>query len=531
LFFVSLQGMIPERLRKLEPFVFFLCLLAGTLPVVALRYYPTLDGPAHEYNARLIAHLLKGDAPLLKTYFEFTRGAVPNWTGHIFLLFFNLFLPAFLAEKAILLCYVIGLPLAYRFLLISMKPGNLFLSYLIFPFIYSYFFLMGFYNFNLALVFLFLSAACWIKASTSTGKKPYLLLFFLLACTYFSHIFVFFILIMGIGLYELPDLFKKDKTLPIQKRLRKLIPLFLLAGPFLLLALSYLLGHSRGVNIFLSFHELLTYITHLSPLISFSFTDQLTSSRNILYVLTVLTVLAIFLRLRSFFLSRTNQAVKETFFNRSDSWLALFLILLGLYFLFPDSDGNAGFVSMRLCLLLLLALLTWVSVQKFPEWIIVPAVGFVLFVFNSQIHFHYWKARELNPIVQECHDAGLKLEPNSLVMPLDYSGHWLMSHFANYLGHEKAVVILENYEASTDYFPLVFNWKEFRRPLIGNDSLKGCISYSHELKTKPKQVDYIFVWGQSEDKKDSCNIRTDALIKQFYTLVYKGEWVVLYKLN
>jgi hypothetical protein len=524
---------MPKSLLRLEPFVFFFCVLSGVLPILLLHYYPTLDGPAHQYNARLIAHLLQGDAPLLSAYFEFNREALPNWTGHLFLLFFNLFLPSFLAEKALLLCYVIGLPLTFRYLSTGLHPENKFLTYLIFPFIYSYFFLMGFYNFNLAIVFLFLAVGYWIRLVEKPGGLRYAIMFILIAGTYLSHIFVFFILVMSLGLCELPRLFSKIDSRPYGMRLRKMLTLFLLTFPLILLSCFYLYHHSVPRKDYLPARQLTNYILNMSPLIGFSYTDQVFCSRSVAVLMLLLTVTALSLRIRrSSSQQNTTTAGKSTLFTKGDSWLTLFLILLLLYYVLPDSDGNAGFVSMRLCLLVFLALAVWLSFQKFPLWIVLPAAAAALIIFQAQLRFNYWKTAKLSPIAQECHEASLQIKPNTLIMPLDFSGNWVMSHFSNYLGHEKAVVILENYEASTGYFPLMFNNRgTFRKPLIGDNPMNSCVNFRWKMSPEPKQVDYIFAWGTAEDRKDSCNMQVDSLIKKFYTPAYKGDWVVLYKLK
>jgi hypothetical protein len=519
--------MIPDRFRKFEPFLFILFVIAGMFPVLSTHYFPTLDGPAHQYNARLIHHLLSGDIPVVNWYFTFSTELVPNWFGHVLLYLFNLILPSVMAEKAVLLCYVVGLPLSFRYFITSFNKENVGISYLIFPFVYTLFFLMGFYNFNLALVLLFLASGYWMRSGSHPGWLRYLGMFFLITCTYFAHLFVFVVLLMSLGLYEAGGLVRDYR-----KNLRSAIVLMALCLPCVLLSVVYLKGHVLPERKYVSWKDLTNFIRNMSPLITLNYAAQVKYSRAAMYMVLGLFSSALFLRLRLYF--RTPKETRGSFlaqFNAGDSWLALSPVLLVLYYTLPDSDGIAGYVSLRLCLLFFLALLAWVSWQKLPDWLVIAAIFVSAGVFQNQIRFHSREIKTYDSIAQECHKASGFLQPNTVVMPVNYMSNWMLAHFSNYLGHEKPVVILENYEASLPFFPLRFGDGDFHRSPDLENPMNECTNYPWNQYRGYKTVDYVFSLGNSKDVKDSCTAEVDQLIGKYYTLLYKGNWVKLYGLN
>src|SRR5687768_6062047 len=105
----------PVNMPAAEPLIFYAVLLLNLLPLLVFKFYPSLDGPAHLYNSLLIPEMLKGNE-VLESMLKFNSEPVPNWSGHFILSFFNLFLPGWLAEKMLLIFYVTGLPLSFRYL-------------------------------------------------------------------------------------------------------------------------------------------------------------------------------------------------------------------------------------------------------------------------------------------------------------------------------------------------------------------------------------------------------------------------------
>ena len=56
-----------------EPGLFLLITLVNLLPVLLVKYFPTVDGPAHLYNSKLMAELLGNPSGLLGEYFTIEK--------------------------------------------------------------------------------------------------------------------------------------------------------------------------------------------------------------------------------------------------------------------------------------------------------------------------------------------------------------------------------------------------------------------------------------------------------------------------
>jgi len=123
--------------KKAEAVIFFIVTLLNLYPVLSNQYFPTLDGAAHLYNANIIKELILHPEGAFANYFEFNSSPVPNWTGHFILTFFRFIFPAFLAEKCLLIIYLVGLPYAFRSLVKRLNPKNALGAYFIFPFCYT----------------------------------------------------------------------------------------------------------------------------------------------------------------------------------------------------------------------------------------------------------------------------------------------------------------------------------------------------------------------------------------------------------
>ena len=128
--------------------IFFIALI---LPVLKFRFFLTVDGPAHLYNATIIREMLTGDQSLYTLFFKFNEQLVPNWSGHFLMMLAGFIVPPWIAEKLVLLLIMISLPyVIYRILKTRNIPINGSLL-LILPFTFTLVFYLGFYNYLLGI--------------------------------------------------------------------------------------------------------------------------------------------------------------------------------------------------------------------------------------------------------------------------------------------------------------------------------------------------------------------------------------------
>src|SRR6185295_7687766 len=135
--------------------------------------------------------LLGGDR-LTSRFFLLNPHPVPNWLGHVMLIFLNLFFAGNISERILIALYITALPLSFRYLALTLNKNSAWVSYLVFPFIYSLLFYLGFYNFCIGIPLLFYSIAFLLKNGTDFSTQKIILLASLALLMYFSHIFIFF---------------------------------------------------------------------------------------------------------------------------------------------------------------------------------------------------------------------------------------------------------------------------------------------------------------------------------------------------
>lgn len=519
------------NLKLIEKFLFLIVVLLNIIPVLSYTYFPTMDGPAHLYNSNLITHLLFEDNQQLHEFYKLNTIAVPNWIGHFILSFFNLFLPAFLAEKILLLIYFVGLPYSFRRLIITINPKAVFVSYFIFPFTYSFLFLLGFYNFSLALIFLFIILNFWLKnEDKNMNVRQMIVLFLLLTLTYFSHVFIFVLSLLILGLRVVFTTLIKF-IYNSEKSTSEIISVFIKKSGFILIAalvpitlflIYYFNQDSVSSYSYLDKKELMLQFINLKSLIVYSPLVEQAYTRKIFYLVALLTVYALTVSI-----FKINESIIESSkVKKGDSyfWFFVVILILALFLTVPDSDGDAGYISFRLGYIAYLLVFIWFSYFIFKKWLTYVVVV-VLIGFNLKlVDFYSTVLKDLNKIALDVEATAELIEPNSVVLPINSSSNWLMPHFSNYLGIEKPMVILENYEASTGYFPVNWNINSLQMYLEKKDVIGyKCENWLIHQKASIA-VDYVFILGNEFEPSDVCKSK----LNQFH-LIYETDHIRLYK--
>jgi hypothetical protein len=170
-------------LKSIERLIFFLLLALHLAPLWSVRYFLTIDGPCHLYNAKVLADF-SASADLRDFYESWVYLNLrfePNWFSHFFMkLGFAAGIPAFLNEKLLQTFYVLSFALGLRFAIKKLAPKGVFLSSLGLLFAYHHVFQMGFYNYSLSLAGMFwpLAIGCGAGMPGRRGGKSDSLRFF-----------------------------------------------------------------------------------------------------------------------------------------------------------------------------------------------------------------------------------------------------------------------------------------------------------------------------------------------------------------
>jgi hypothetical protein len=519
-------------MKKLtEKTLFFIVVLINTYPVLKYHYFPTLDGPQHLYNARLMLEMFQGNS-YLSDFFQWNHFPVPNYTGHALLALFQLFLKPYLAEKLLLVIYVTGLPYAFRFLINTLPTKQTLTSFLIFPFVYSYMFYLGFYNFSLALILLFFTIGLWIKFRERLTFLRGLLLFFLCAITYFSHLSVFLTLVVSLFsvlvYFDFVAVVRGDirfKKLFIEFLIKSVKLIIIVAFP-LLLSLVFLAHRPDAIaNEFLPVQMLKNHIVNIQTIIAFVTDTEASWTRIIFYTVVFLMVVTLAIKIIDFIKERKLHRLIST----GDYWLLASLFFLTAYFYLPNSDGWAGYFSFRLLLFAFLFMLLWFASHNIPAIIMIAAIIVV-----SYSHFQLQKLRDpstksLNETAMMIEESSHYIQKNSSIISIDNSGNWIQNHFYNYVGLNKSCLLLNNGEPMMSYFPLVWQLSEDNYWRIDNSGkVDSCHNINHAKAFAKNKIDYLLILGDF-DTTDVCKASTYHYLQEKCDLVFKKEMVRLYK--
>jgi hypothetical protein len=222
------------------------------------------------------------------------------------------------------------------------------------------------------------------------------------------------------------------------------------------------------------------------------------------------------------------------FFKAYDIWLLMSLLLLILYFYLPDATSNGSVISVRFSLLFYLFLIVWLSNVNISKEIQLMTIVCIMLVHFNTNKYYAKILQPMNENIKECRNAANYMAPNSTVIALDYSNTWSHAHFCNYLGIDKPMVVLQNYECNEAYFPLLWNLKKMPQIRLGNlkrSDIKNNYWDTSDDSTKIAMVDYVFVYFGFNQPNDTNTVKIKSNLNQFYSLVSKTNHCSVYKNN
>lgn len=494
------------KMKRFEAILFTAALITHLLPVLLITPFVTLDGAAHLYNAGVLKDLLLDSTSLFHRMHEVNAAPEPNWTGHVFMAVSLILLPALVTEKLILVTILTGMALGFRRLVKILDKERIpWLSWLVFPFLYNFTLLLGFFNFSLAMVILLHGLALWMEyRKDRAGVKVYAWMVFILLLIYFSHLLVF---LLAIGATTLISFFMQEKSIRWPQRIREaLIPL---CGsiPGILLAIAYLMkGGSEELNAGISWLPAEKLIADLLAARMFIIYDFSAEEGITVFFSIFLLVVAV------------STLLHRRFHKHHFPVFLLFASALMLYFIVPDNLASGGIVSVRLLMWLFICFCLWLVTLNPPAVSRIP-IALISFSFSICLIVLHWKTqRALSDVARLYTNAARQIQDRSVVLPLNYSSNWLYSNVHGYMGLNREVLLLDNYEADYGYFPVI--WKQGLRPepILGNfaSSKNPCIQIDRFEKTVGFPVDLVSALQFPAGSTDSCTLSAIEQLNQLY---------------
>lgn len=511
--------------------LFFYFVLIFNLGIVfGTKYFPTFDGGAHAYNANIIYKLLTDNDTIYKDYFQFNSELVPNWTSYVLLFVFRSFLSYGAAEKAILLLFFALTPVLFRSVIKRFSSHNILLSYLIFPFTHFSLLYMGFFNFTLGIMFFFLFIHVYLGLEEKVSIKRMILFFVILSAVFFSHIFVFIAAVILMAVHSGGYLIANYTSIKEQKFrwvINRAINLLAPSALFLYLTISYFVKRpSMGMETFLKVEDINLFFLEVRPIQAFGAAET-PNGVGLFWIIYTLIILTLGKRVFTF----NKETGIKSFFKLNDVFLVLALMFVYFTYTQPNEDGYGGFISIRLALFTYFFILLWLASFNI-------GVKLTLFIMPFYFYFSYRGLRIkkesmafLNDQVKKIDVCAEKIEPNKTLVPFYFADYlWQGLHYCNYLGGEKDVVILNNYEATVGYFPIIWNGDKLPEVVIGNlKSENVCQKWESRPRPVQKKADYVLMFG--EKPGDKCYDDLIRVVWENYVAVARDHDVTLYKLR
>ncbi len=490
------------------------------LPILCFKYFLTGDGPCHMYNAAITWDFLTGNASAFyKDFFLLNKNLNPNWFSHFTLGFLLQIFNAVAAEKIFLSAYIILFILGFRKLILAINKQSLYLLPLASILIYHHVFQMGFYNFSYSFVFFFFIIALWIRHYQNFTNKIILLIGFLLLLVYFTHPAGLFLTLLCLGLFTLATEISGNSTYKtfIKSFFKKCLTLlFVTIVPATLLLLYTIRQGSNTTELSVDKLQLFKSFYELTSLINVNLHERFFG------YFTAGTIALLILI--SFIIK-----VKKKYFSVFDTFFLAAIILFYMYINQPGSIGGVGIVPQRLQFIPYILLIIYLIQFNFKNYLKTGVVVLSLLVTTGFFIFRFPVYKNASEGVEEYLSVNEFIEEGTVVLPLNYTIKgktpdgkiisdqiYLFMHAADYLGAEKELILLGNYEANTGWFPL--KWVSDKNPFWhlgcneGIENIPPCVDINYYENQNDATIDYIITWCLD-----------DELINLEYTQKIMGE--------
>ncbi len=478
--------MVKTAGSRWDRWLFVVLALLYLLPIWAVRFVPTTDGPCHLYNSWLLRQLATGEAPpILEQHYEINPRPFPNWSGQVVMaLLLGVVSPA-AAEKLLASVCVLLFLLGLRYLADAVDPARGWFAFLGFPLVYHWPFQMGFYNFAASLGLFLLSVGFWWRRREGLSLRGTLGLHALLLVCYFSHILSLLLALFAIGVLWLATL-RKDN------RRGHLLQIPLLA-PQALLPLWFIASQEEPTTAG-GWHPAAWwgYLRRLEVLFTFS-PEQVRLGTAVATLFGLLVAWTL-----------VREKVRDRLRPRpEDGFLLLAALFVLLFFVAPEQSAGGSLIKHRLSLFPYLILVPWLAARFAPAGRWVKSTGVVLLTLLALANLA-WLTRWYRALDRETAVFADGLEavaPQTRILALLFDRHGSAAR-VDVFGHavaraalDKALVDWDNYQAATDFFPIRF------KPTVNRPGIWKVYTDPANLWIAPwtGTTEYIYAWEMPPD--------------------------------
>jgi hypothetical protein len=509
-----------RSIREPECAAYIVTTAVALVPIWATAVFPSQDGGAHLYNGYVLAALARGvDAAQYSDIYTLNFAALANWADHVVLALLTSVLSPASAEKVLLSAYVLLFAAAARYAANAIRHDQGWVAHLALPLIFTFSVHMGFYNFILCFPLYFFLIGYYWRHRDGHHRRGLVLL---MLAMYVLHPLAWLFGVLTLTIIVVANARQAHAhghTSP-QTTARRLLHVWLAAAPGAILLLV-LVGNEPSVAAeWQPFPALVRHLYLGGPLWTFGPVDTWFGAA--LFGLFALVTIAAW-RSASADDARTSLAWA------TGAYVALLIVL-------PSQWKSLGLITERVGTF---AFLTWVvalSAQIYTRRI--RAATIVAAQVLALLLIARWTtaAVALEPYVEEYLSIAPHVDPASRVLALNFATRGRapdgarLSHpvapFAHTIGHvgvQRNAVILNDYEALTEVFPL-----EHRSEAA--EALANTLHDPPDLRMADldrferavcRPVDTIVIWQADPDDQ-----RTKALLRMLaddYVLTYVSQ--------
>ena len=469
---------MPTSMRT--GFTIYLLLLILHIGLVWwLPYFPTQDGPSHLYNMMILRDLLHGGKEWGQ-FFTHQLHPVPNLAFEAISYPLLGILSPFVVEKIFVTLYIILSGSAIPFFLLTFGRSPFPLAFMVFPVMFNFTLMMGFYSYVIAIPLFLLSASiAWKYRNCSTVRK-FVVFNSAGIIIFFAHLIPFIFYMMFLLATALSE------SIGVRNAREKIARLSLILSPSIILLLLYFLT-SRGTGA--NMEVIRATIDYLFTDLFFFSTVTFAPLQMVpAYLFSNLVIVGVYMSCKDFISSGWR------FSEKAPEKRALFIfvaMLVLVYFLMPFRFAGGSYFNERLPWVILLAglpLLFLKETETRNKFLAFAGIGTTLLFFCCNVYLFSIQCGTVEEYL-----GGLRTELTKGAYVMNYrtrDAGWtridVLAHAASYYGIYKGTVDIGNYEAGLPYFPVQFRKTlpplpprkqiEFRPEKI-EWSLYPCISY------------------------------------------------------
>jgi|GEM_PF-5095424 len=498
-------------------------------PIWETMYLPHQDGPVHLHNVKMLRDYWSGTDPAVAEIYRLNDWLVPTWFGHLLFYVLTEFVSYFTAQKLVVSAYLLALPLSLVYASRAYGGGAVFPAVFGFAVASNTLLNLGFYMFCWGMVIAMVTVGYWMRRCRTADPRSALILGVLGLLLYHTHMVGFVMVTVAIGVVTLVSLVQDARVLTPRVVINRIGWPLLCWLPAVVMLLLFLLPRQSMPEDAPSALRRLVELGVLTSVASFELYEFFVTGALMLGLCALAALLLV-------------RRVRSAVFEPSDIWLLIACAWLAVYFVAPNtilvSEGGwkgGGYIINRLQLFPVLALVIWVAAQPLNRTLRVGSVAtaaiLAFLLAGMRIQFY----RDTDSQFAEYVSIGSKIKSGNLLLPillrsggapgkpfsptvatlLQRGEDWTMERFnlpaglihecggpvsrfvnpfrhaSSYLALQYGVQTLDNYEATTGYFPLVFRHEYSPYHLVGDvERVPSDVRFSN-----PKsQVDYVLIW-------------------------------------